>query len=228
MLGDAVDVPLHLVVLTELDQSRDGVQLVVELVDVLPQCRRAGAADVEFALDLAQFGAVTERGHRGHLPSRRLDRHRVEDEDAISGEDELVAVVARVTQDVEDPVVESELLHPPAHTVLVEAEHVVCAATQQDHPTRRIQRHHGLLEALEHRLPLAHQVDDLPGLHSHGLPLDASGQQDRPDSAQNGGHGKVDDEVRGRLREALPHRRVLAADDRHTDDAAVGIEHRDL
>src|SRR5712691_1348638 len=84
----------------ELDQARDRVELVRELVRLRPEGVREAANAIELAEHSLELGPVTERhdGTDGLAPHHR--GHAVRDEDAVPGEQHLVAAAAVAGQDV--------------------------------------------------------------------------------------------------------------------------------
>ena len=240
VLAHRVDVADDLVVLPELDEPRDRVQLVGELVRLRPQQLRRAAERADLALEVGELGPVTQRRHRPERPAVLADLHAVHDEHPSAAQHHLVArrpglrhphrrpshrralaLVGDAPQHVPQPRTDRQVVETHPDRMLRQVEQMMGDVVDQRDPLVRVERHHALGETEEHRLTTLGESGDLRRLEPERLPLDPPREQPRPDAAEHQGDAEIGRQVRRVALQAVPGRRHTHGDH---DGAELGAD----
>ena len=226
--GERADEVAHRVVLAELDEARDGVQLIGELVGLRAQCVGDALVRRQLSLHRREFGAVPHRGDGTDALAARAGRPAVQGENPCPGGDHDVAAVFAGGQELFDGRVEPHRVDATAHGVAADPEQLLRAVVEQRDDTVGVDRDHALTDAVQQRFPMIGQPGDLRDLQTPGVPLDASRQQPGGQHAECGAEPEVDQQSLTRPAEQLPRRRIGLADRDGRQYRAVGGQDRHL
>ena len=120
-------------------------------------------------------------------------------------------------QDVDDPLAD----HGGGH-----AKQVSGLLVEDVDLARGINAQHPLPDAVQHRLALLHQGDDLCRFESEGHPLDGPGQHEGGRNTQRESRPRVEQDVGHLMAEPDPDLRLQQADRHLADGLTLRVEHR--
>ena len=213
-----VDVADDLVVLADLDEPRDRVQLVGELVGLRPQQLGRAAERPDLALEVGQLGAVAQGGDRAEPPAVLGDRHAVHDEDPSAADHDVVcggrsprspawspsALPPRARREPRPRSRRSDRLIPTECSG--RSRRRAGDVVDQGDAVLRVEGDDALGDAVEHGLAVLGQAGDLARLEPEGLALDPPGEQPGAAEAEHRGRCRGRSAGRTRRRAGAPTR----------------------
>jgi hypothetical protein len=123
----------RVVVPAELDQARDHVQPVRELVLLRAQRLCEPAHVAELTQEIFELRAVAQRHDRADRPAAHGDRHPVDDEHPVPDEHDLIGALDVPRQDLSDVTAGNDLGQRPADRRVVEVQQPFCLVVDEGH-----------------------------------------------------------------------------------------------
>ena len=209
----------------ELNQSRDRVQTVGEIVGLSAQRLAHAPRIVQFAQEALELGPVAEGCDIADGPAAHHDRHPADDQHAVGREDHLVGAGDFAAEHVADPTRRQHIDQPLAFELFGEPQQAASFIVHQRDPPVEIGRDRAFADPVQAGLALLEQRRDLFWLQAKRLAFQVAGQQQRADHAEAHGHQQVDGDlgdVGGEVGQELTRQAGLEEANRHDADDSTG------